>query len=35
MTPNLDLDNQDVPLCLVFLSMTLRHILMTPLASYI
>ena len=35
MIPNSDLENPVVPLCLVFLSMTLRRILMTGAPLYI
>ena len=35
MIPNSDLENPEVPLCLVFLSMTLRRILMTGALLYI
>ena len=35
MIPNSDLENPEVPLCLVFLSMILRRILMTGALLYI
>ena len=35
MTPNLDLDNPEIPIWLVFRSMTLRRILITRTPLYI
>ena len=35
MLPNLDLDNSEVPLCLVFLSKTLHSILINGFPIYI